>query len=244
MDLTASVRDYWNTDAATYDHGRGHDHAGPAERAAWTAAVEAALPSAPGRVLDVGAGTGFVSMMAARLGHQVTALDLSPEMLGRLSERATNAGLAVQTVEGTADDPPPGPFDAVLERHVLWTMPDPGAALTAWRRAAPEGVLVLFESLWGQADPGQAMRIRARGMLASLRRQQSDHHAPYPQEVLDELPLGKGTPPGRVVELVEAAGWLAPTLRRLTDVEWARMLAMPPYERVLGAPVPFVVTAR
>jgi SAM-dependent methyltransferase len=50
----------------------------------------------PARVLDVGAGAGRVSLDLARAGHGVTALDLDPELLGALRERA--AALPVQTV--------------------------------------------------------------------------------------------------------------------------------------------------
>jgi SAM-dependent methyltransferase len=50
----------------------------------------------PARVLDVGAGTGRVSLDLARAGHDVTALDLDPELLGALRERADD--LRVQTV--------------------------------------------------------------------------------------------------------------------------------------------------
>ncbi|HEY3960731.1 MAG TPA: class I SAM-dependent methyltransferase [Solirubrobacteraceae bacterium] len=54
----------------------------------------------PARVLDVGAGTGRVSLDLVRAGHDVTALDLDPDLLGALRERA--AGPPVQTVRGDA----------------------------------------------------------------------------------------------------------------------------------------------
>ena len=44
-------------------------------------------------------------------------------------------------MQADAASPPGGPFDAVVERHLLWTLPDPGAALVAWRQAAPTGRL-------------------------------------------------------------------------------------------------------
>src|SRR5689334_13990014 len=81
-------RSYWDTDAATYDKAAGHAPRDPVEIAAWTAAMAAALPARPARVLDVGAGTGFLSLLAARLGHEVVALDLSSEMLDRLAAKA------------------------------------------------------------------------------------------------------------------------------------------------------------
>jgi SAM-dependent methyltransferase len=47
-------------------------------------------------ILDVGAGTGRVTLELARAGHRLTALDLDGELLGALRERA--AGLQVETV--------------------------------------------------------------------------------------------------------------------------------------------------
>jgi SAM-dependent methyltransferase len=52
----------------------------------------------PARILDVGAGAGRVALDLARAGDLVTALDLDPDLLGALGERAANAGLDVETV--------------------------------------------------------------------------------------------------------------------------------------------------
>src|SRR5580704_3592946 len=152
MAILDEIRRFWDDDAATYDNAPGHRPTSSGVQAAWTAALETLLPPAPARVLDCGAGTGFLSLIAARLGHGVTALDLSPHMLAVLSASAAAEGLDIDVVVGPAHEPPHG-FDAVIERHLLWTLPDPGAALAAWRAAAPEGRLVAIESLWGDADP-------------------------------------------------------------------------------------------
>src|SRR5262249_56617514 len=69
------IRDWWNEDAATYDDTPSHAATDPVEAAAWRAALLRFLPSPPARVLDVGAGTGAMSMLAAELGFRVTALD-------------------------------------------------------------------------------------------------------------------------------------------------------------------------
>ena len=132
MELTDRVRAYWDADAATYDDTPDHGAASPAERAAWNAALARLLPTPPARVLDAGAGTGFLSLACGRLGHRVTALDLSPAMLARLRAAAERDDLTVEVVEGEATSPPPGPFQAVVERHLLWTLPDPAAALAAF----------------------------------------------------------------------------------------------------------------
>jgi len=55
-----------------------------------------------GPVLDVGAGTGRVSLHLAGQGHRVVALDRSPDLLAAL--RARSAGLQVETVAADARD--------------------------------------------------------------------------------------------------------------------------------------------
>lgn len=244
MNIHDELRRWWNTDAATYDHAHTHGMRSPTERAAWTAALRRALPDPPARVLDVGAGTGFLSIAAARLGHEVTSLDLAPAMLEHLRENARAAGVQTEVVEGPAEQPPPGPFDAVIERHLLWTLPDPLLALKAWRAAAPEGRLVVFEGLWGNADKAEALRGQARKAWRRLRRIAPDHHAGYEPSVRASLPLADGTHPDALVAAIEDAGWRAVAIERLRDIEWARLLATPPAERALGTTPQYVLTAR
>jgi SAM-dependent methyltransferase len=242
-DLTGRVRAWWDADAATYEDSSDHGPGSPAHRAAWNAALHRLLPAPGCRVLDVGAGTGFLSLAAARLGHRVTSLDLSAGMLERLRASADRDGLQIEVVQGGAEQPPPGPFDAVVERHLLWTLPDPGAALAAWRAVAPEGRLVLFEGLWGGADQFEALRGQAREQLRRLRGEPDHHHDRYDRSVLEELPLAAGTHPDRVVELVEAAAWGPARLERLRDIEWAQLLGLPPSGRLLGVTPRFAVVA-
>jgi SAM-dependent methyltransferase len=243
VDVNETVREFWDADAAGYDRSPDHGAATGAERAAWSGALARLLPAGGGRVLDAGAGTGFLSLLAARLGYQVTALDLSPGMLEKLHTRAAAEGLAIECVEGGADQPPAGPFDAVIERHLLWTLPDPGRALAAWRAVAPAGRLVLFEGMWGNADPVEAFRHRAREALRRLRGEPDHHHDHYDPEVLSQLPLAGGVTPDQLVTLVEAAGWGIARLERLRDVEWIQRLSLPPSQRLLGVTPRFVVSA-
>jgi SAM-dependent methyltransferase len=59
-------------------------------------ALAADTPAPSGRVLDIGAGTGRVTLDLARHGHLVTALDLDAQLLEALRERAS--GMPVETV--------------------------------------------------------------------------------------------------------------------------------------------------
>lgn len=226
------VREYWDADAATYDHS--HGIGSPAEAAAWNAALTRMLPPAPASVLDVGAGTGFLSLLLADLGYQVTALDLSPGMLDQLRVAATRRGLDIATVTRPAHQPPDGPFDAVVERHVMWLLQDAPSTLAAWRRAAPDGRLVTVEGSWGRADPAQHRRHQAREALRRARRLPPSHHASQDPQLQEMLPFGRGITPDEVTAAMTEAGWRAPRLERLRDVEWVRTLALAPAERLLG----------
>jgi SAM-dependent methyltransferase len=58
--------------------------------------------TAGGPILDVGAGTGRVTLDLARRGHEVVALDIDPALLAELERRAAAEGLPVQTVVADA----------------------------------------------------------------------------------------------------------------------------------------------
>jgi SAM-dependent methyltransferase len=238
-----SLRAYWDADAATYDMAPGHVARTPEEQAAWRAVLIRQLPLAPARILDLGAGTGFLSIALAKLGHRVTAVDLSREMLDRLRDRARREGLDIALIEGPAEHPPEGPFDAVVERLLLWTLPDPSAALRRWRQVARGGRLVCFEGAWGRADRGEAIRARLREMLRRFRRRAPEHHKAYPEHVLACLPFSRGVTLPAVVESVERAGWDHVRLERLRDVEWTKTISLPFWERMLGVTPEFAIVA-
>lgn len=244
MEPVRGIREFWDIDAATYDRSPQHQPIAAAEWAAWAATLARLLPPAPARVLDVGADTGFLSLVAARLGHQVSALDFSSEMLRRLRAKAAARGLEVEVVEGPADRVPADGFDAVIERHLVWTLPDPAATLMAWRTAAPDGRLILFESTWGgAADLIETPKAWARTKLRRLRKTPPPHHDEYSRELRAALPLGDGTPPGKLVEVVESSGWGPARLERLLDIEWSATQSLSGLDRLLGVTPRFAVIA-
>lgn len=243
-DAHERLRAFWDTDAATYDDTPNHAVADPVEAAVWRSLMIRLLPPPPARVLDVGAGTGAMSLLAASLGHRVTALDLSSGMLDRLRAKVTDRGLSIEIVNGPADQPPPGPFDVIMERHVLWTLPDPPKALAALRDvAAPNGRLVSFEGMWGQSGLADQARRRAGKLVRQALRVPGDHHRHYEPELIAQIPFAGGTTAAGLLAAVEEGGWRNARLERMRDVEWARSLQEHPLLRPFqGVPL-FAIVA-
>jgi len=66
------------------------------------------------RVLDVAAGSGNISIPAAKMGANVVSSDLTPELLARSQSRAAAQGVTLQWREANAESLP---FDHVRD-HV------------------------------------------------------------------------------------------------------------------------------
>ena len=112
-----------------------------------------ALDVKPGQtVCDMGCGNGFYSLQLARLvGEQgkVLAVDIQPEMLHMLNERAKEAQITnIECIQGTAIDPklPTGSVDLILLVDVYHEFSHPEAMLKAMRQALkPDGRIALAE---------------------------------------------------------------------------------------------------
>lgn len=159
----------WDAEADTFDDEPDHGLRAPEVRRAWADRMEGWLPARPADVLDLGCGTGSLSLLAAERGHRVTGVDLSPAMVERA--RAKLAGRAAVFLVGDAAAPPVGEerFDVVLARHVLWTLPDPARVLREWSGLLrPGGRLVLVEGVWGTVSPVGISAERLTGLLAPL----------------------------------------------------------------------------
>ncbi|MER6714326.1 MULTISPECIES: class I SAM-dependent methyltransferase [unclassified Streptomyces] len=159
----------WDARAASFDEEPDHGLRDPAVRRAWAGRLRGWLPGRAGDILDLGCGTGSLSLLASEQGHRVTGVDLSPAMVTLAREKL--AGRDAVFLVGDAAAPPVGEqrFDAVLVRHVLWALPDPGRALRHWYGLLrPGGRLVLVEGVWGSVDPVGIPADRLTALLAPI----------------------------------------------------------------------------
>src|SRR3954470_18941339 len=110
---------------------------------------------APVRILDLGSGPGTGSLaLDHRFGSAaVTAVDISPQMLHRLHQRAAAHGVAerISTLEVNLDEPwtrigAAGPYDLMWAAAFLHHMADPVRTLhQAWQNLRPGGLAAVTE---------------------------------------------------------------------------------------------------
>ncbi|MCC6486130.1 MAG: class I SAM-dependent methyltransferase [Candidatus Hydrogenedentes bacterium] len=122
-------------------------------------AVMALLPPPPGKLLDLGCGTGWTSRFFARRGYTATGQDISPDAVRHATERAQAEGLdnlcfvesdyeALAFVEA---------FDCAVFFSSLHHATDEAAAMRAvYRALRPGGVCVTSEPGYGHAASAES----------------------------------------------------------------------------------------
>jgi SAM-dependent methyltransferase len=96
------------------------------------------------RVLDVATGSGNVAIVAASRGASVSGLDLTPALLDAARERAAQAGLEVEWLEGDAESLPfpDASFDRVTSCFGVMFAPRHGVAASELARVARPGATI------------------------------------------------------------------------------------------------------
>ncbi len=118
------------------------------------------------RVLDVGAGTGRVSIALADLGSDVVAVDASVPMLSALRSKSANTSIPIVAAEGAHLPFQPESFDAVIFARILYVMADWKACLREAFHTLKAGGLLFHE--WGNGSAGEAwvqIREKARSLF-------------------------------------------------------------------------------
>jgi SAM-dependent methyltransferase len=98
------------------------------------------------RVLDVACGTGNQSLPAARMGAEVTGLDIAPNLLEQAKRRAEHEKLKIRFIEGDAEQLPYGAaeFDVVFSMFGAMFAPRPERVAAELQRGCrPDGLIAM-----------------------------------------------------------------------------------------------------
>lgn len=146
---------YWEKRSSDFlAHKREELHSAMAER--WMKEIRAQLPAGERlRILDVGCGAGFFSVLLAKEGHRVTGVDLTPDMIenAKILAAEENADCEFIVMDAENVDFPDGTFDVVISRNLTWTLPHVRRAYRDWVRVLKKGgVLLNFDANYGLSD--------------------------------------------------------------------------------------------
>lgn len=137
-----TIKNYWDNYSTEFDDAHNTEDIG-----LWKKELIHLTGMEKRGILDVGTGTGFLAIMMSELGHDVSGIDVSEEMLKIAAHKAKQKNLDIFFVQGTCEKMPfsDNLFDDVVNCRVLWTLTEPVKAVREWMRVLkPGGKVISF----------------------------------------------------------------------------------------------------
>ena len=155
--LLEQIKSYWSTRTEGYSEVNKKELEGM-QRKAWLEVLQEHFPQKDKRrskILDIGTGPGFFTIILAEAGYQVTAVDYTEGMIqkakenvqkeaGNLIERICFQRMDAQNLTFENES-----FDVVISRNLTWNLEEPEKAYREWIRVLkPGGVMMNFDANW------------------------------------------------------------------------------------------------
>ncbi len=157
--LQKRIESYWDIRSPAFADVRRKELKSK-DRVLWQKLLKRHLPKGDRlRILDVGTGAGFFAVLFSRMGHDVTAIDMSAGMILEAKRNLEIFGAQAWLKKMNAQqlEFPSVAFDVLISRNLTWTLPDALQAYKEWHRVLKVGGMLLnFDADWGKETFVQA----------------------------------------------------------------------------------------
>ncbi len=150
MEIQELVVDRWSESAKGFS-GYVNKELGSFKGEAWLKLISESLPKGKLKVLDVGSGPGFFSIILSKAGHEVIGIDCTDNMIKEATANSIEHNVSPKFLKMDSHtlDFSDNSFDLIINRNVTWTLYDPIKAYTEWKRVLKSGgKLMVFDANW------------------------------------------------------------------------------------------------
>ncbi len=248
MDTKETISKYWDWRSQTYTNGTTGFR--EEEKSIWRQALNPFLKCSKDlKILDVGTGPGFLALILAEMGHRVTGVDISEGMLekARDNARAMNLDVNFRHADGERLPFEDESFDLLVNRHLLWTLPNPDEAIADWVRVInQDGRILSIDGAW--FDPSLCASFR-RGLskAASLISEQklsslNSAFENYYNPIRKELPMYSQSKPDQICSVFKEAGLCNVSFEYLREIQKFQDSSASILQRIAHPKPTFLVT--
>lgn len=220
--VKSEIEETWTAESQYYDGYVSHGIQTEEEKALWTETFNSVLPEGQKlHVLDVGCGTGAMGLLLAEMGHYVSGIDLSEGMMAVGRKKAHDLGCNMVFEIGDAENPSfeMDSFDAVVNRHLLWTLLHPDTALESWYRVLkPEGTLLIIDGQWDDGSVLSGFRKKLSTWLTPILEEHPHGKHGYSEEMKKALPNVNGVSAEAAHAYLEKAGFTNIAIHDLSQI--------------------------
>jgi ubiquinone/menaquinone biosynthesis C-methylase UbiE len=219
MDTKEVIENYWDYRSRSYNN-ESIERSEEA-RNAWKVMLSRSIEGKKNlKVLDVGSGPGFLALLFAEMGNEVTAVDLSNNMLEKARKNALKRSLDINFIRGDAENLQlsDGYFDVVVNRYLLWTLPEPRKALTEWKRVLKDrGTVIAIDGDWNEQKLSRKIWINVSDFLKGVKEgKYMERYKKQYHPIKKELPLFS-LKPENVSKVFKDSGFESVTIQRMDE---------------------------
>jgi len=246
-DIKTAITRSWDSSSGMYDSCPGHQIGTKAEEEAWMHELRVGIPPPPMKILDVGCGTGAMGLLFAKMGYDVFGVDLSLAMMNQARMKATNQNLKLELQKGDAEDLPfpDESFDVIVNRHLLWTLPNPDTALLEWYRVLkPGGTLLVIDGVWNDKRLSSRLKRRVSEGLTRFFERNETHRHGYDKNLRKSLPHDGGVSQEKMQQYLKESGYNNASFRDLMYIRALQRERMAWYRKITTGKSYYILQAK